>query len=204
MKHFFLIGFCWMGFLLIHVMPGQAQTLQFSVETGWLSSLNTDYALSDWQHRRQAWMGGLKVRYARNERWTIGTGAQWLQQGYQDVTCYVDEQGNPPPLFGKRNYLGIPFFVERKLGKQGHWLVQAGPYLAFNVKASQEYDEGVGGCALYYIRDLRGFTHDLYVGGTAGVGYRWEVAPIGEVRLWGKALGSLSAIDPFRRNHSFL
>jgi hypothetical protein len=194
------------AFLLSWLLVGQlpAQPLQIGIEAGWLSSLNDDYSFPGWQHRRHAWYGGLQLRYAFREKTALFTGLQSLPQGYRDLTCFLDEQGHPLPLNGKRNYVSIPLGIEIELGKQRQWLIQSGSFLALNWQARQDHPPGIGGCEVYYLQDLRGSTYDLYIGGLLGLGHQWQVPTLGKLRLWIKALGSLTPIDPFRRNHSFL
>jgi hypothetical protein len=149
-----------------------AQKLIIGSEIGLISSINTDYNLTDIENRRNTYYSGLNVNYNFNERLTFTTGLHYLRQGYRHKTCYIFEEGVKNELAGKLDYLIIPLALNVNFGRSNKILTTAGIYGAYNIKAVQDYPEPIGGCKIYYIEDLSDYTYDYTLGGIIGAGYR--------------------------------
>jgi len=149
-----------------------AQKLIIGSEIGLISSINTDYNLTDFENRRNTYYSGLNVNYNFSERLTFTSGLHYLRQGYRHKTCYIFEEGVKNELAGKLDYLIIPLALNVNFGRSNKILTTAGIYGAYNIKAVQDYPEPIGGCLIYYIEDLSDYTYDYTLGGIIGAGYR--------------------------------
>lgn len=169
-----------------------------------MSSLNSNYAMSDWDNRRQAFNGGINLSYSLRPRLSISSGFHILSQGYQHTTCYWFREEVKNRLVGKLDYLSIPLVVNLHAGKEGRLYFSAGLYGAYNIRAVQQHPEPLGGCDIYYIPDLSERTKDIHFGAILGLGYRILDLDAWQVDLRLRGLRSLGKIDEYRTSHSFL
>ena len=149
-----------------------AQELSIGNETGVISSINSDYNITDFENRRNTYYTGLNFNYKNNDRLSFTTGFHYLRQGYKHETCYIFEEGVKNQLTGKIDYLIIPATVNIYLLKSKRLTTTFGFYGAYNIKAVQDYPEPIGGCYIYYIEDLKDLTCNFNIGGIAGLGYK--------------------------------
>ena len=161
-----------MIFLVLISSTLSAQKLSLGIETGLISSINTDYCLTDFENRRNTYYIGLNVNCNLNERLSLTTGLHYLRQGYRHKTCYIFEEGVKNELKGKIDYMIIPLSLNVNIGRSNKFLTTLGLYGAYNSRAIQDYPEPIGGCKIYYIRDLTDYTNNYYIGGLIGMGYR--------------------------------
>ncbi len=147
---------------------------KFSVggEIGFISSINTNFKIADIENRRNTYYTGLSLNYKYDDRLSFTTGFHYLRQGYRHSTCYIFEEGVKNELVGKIDYLTIPLSVNIDLLKSRKLIATFGLLGAYNIKAVQDYPEPIGGCLIYYERDLTKSIkqHSLY--GTFGIGYK--------------------------------
>lgn len=148
-----------------------AQKISIGGEIGFISSKNTDYQLVDIQNRRNTYYSGINLNYNYNERITLTTGIDYLQQGYRHKTCYIFEEGVKNELVGKLDYLILPVSINFHIGKRNKFITTIGVYGGWNINASQDYPEIIGGCEIYYPKDISNATQKYIFGSLLGVGY---------------------------------
>jgi len=149
-----------------------AQKFSIGGEAGAISSVNTDYKVTDIENRRNTYYAGLNFNYNYNEKITFSTGLHYLQQGYKFETCYIFEEGVKNELVSKLDYILIPISINLNLGKSNRFITTIGVYGGQNVNAAQDYPEPIGGCKIYYPRDISNVTQKFVVGGLIGMGFK--------------------------------
>jgi hypothetical protein len=157
-------------FATVTISFGQKFTV--GSEIGFVSSINTDYKVTDIENRRISYYTGLNLNYISGDRLSITTGFHYLRQGYRHSTCYIFEEGVKNELIGKIDYLMIPLSVNIHVLKSRKLIATFGISGACNIKAVQDYPEPIGGCYIYYIRDLTPFIREYSINGIAGIGYK--------------------------------
>ena len=148
------------------------QKFSIGAEFGVVSSINDDYKLTDYEHRRNTYYAGLNFNYKHNERVTYSTGLHYLKQGYRHSTCYIFDEGVKNQLVGKIDYLIIPVTANISFLKSRNLIATIGLLGGYNIKAVQDYTEPKGGCEIYYARDLTTTTQNLSLSGIVGIGYK--------------------------------
>ena len=149
-----------------------AQKFSIGGETGVISSINTDYKVADFENRRNTYYAGLNFNYSYNERITFATGLHYMQQGFRHETCYIFEEGVKNELVGKLDYFILPISLNLSLGKSNRFIATIGMYGGINVNAAQDYPEPIGGCKIYYPRDVSDVTQKYVFGGLVGMGFK--------------------------------
>lgn len=152
--------------------PLFAQKISIGGETGFISSINTDYKVTDVENRRNTYYVGLNLNYNYTDKIAFSTGLHYLQQGYKHKTCYIFEEGMKNELVGKLDYILIPISVNFNLGKSNRLITTIGAYGGMNVNAVQDYPEPIGGCAIYYAENISSVTSKLIIGGLVGIGFK--------------------------------
>ncbi len=147
---------------------------KFSIggEFGVISSINTDYKVTDFENRRNTYYGGLNFNYKYNDRLSFSTGLHYLRQGYRHSTCYIFEEGVKNQLVGKIDCLTIPVLANIHFLKSKKLIATFGLMGGYNIKAVQDYPDPIGGCEIYYIPDLSSSTQDFSISGIVGLGYK--------------------------------
>ncbi len=148
------------------------QKLSIGGELGIISSINTDYEVSDFENRRNTYYGGLNFDFKYNGRLSFSTGLHYLKLGYRHSTCYIFEKGVKNQLVGKIDYLTIPVSANIHLLKSRKLIATFGLVGGYNIKAVQDYPEPIGGCEIYYIPDLTSYTQEFSLIGIVGIGYK--------------------------------
>lgn len=149
-----------------------AQDFSIGNETGIISSINSDYKVTDFENRRNTYYSGFNFNYKYSDRLSYTAGFHYLRQGYKHETCYIFEDGVKNQLVGKIDYLIIPATVNIHILKSQRLTATFGFYGAYNIKAVQDYPDPIGGCEIYYIEDLKDLTCNFSFGGIAGLGYK--------------------------------
>ena len=149
-----------------------AQKISIGGEIGAISSINTDYKVSDFENRRNTYYAGLNLNYNYTEKITFSTGLHYLQQGYKHKTCYLFEEGVKNELVGKLDYILLPVSVSFNLGRLNRLITTIGIYGGINVNARQDYPKPIGGCKVYYPKDISSSTSKFIFGGFIGVGFK--------------------------------
>ena len=90
--------------IIITTLPIFAQKISIVGETGGVSSINTDYKVTDFENRRNTYYVGLNLNYNYTDKITYTTGLHYLQQGYKHKTCYIFEEGVINELVVKLDY----------------------------------------------------------------------------------------------------
>jgi hypothetical protein len=183
-----------------------AQKISIGIETGLVSSINSDYSLKDFENRRNSYYSGLNVNYHHNEKFTFMTGVHYLRQGYRHKTCYIFEEGVKNELVGEIDYLIVPLTLNFNFSKSKRILTSLGVYGAYNIRAIQDYPEPVGGCAIYYIPDLSDYTEKYSVGAIIGAGYRVfnkEKLEINTIVKYYQGLRNASKVDDIKINRKY-
>lgn len=157
---------------LVTVTISNGQKFSVGGEFGLISSINTDYKVTDFENRRNSYYTGLNLNYKYDDRLSFTTGFHYLRQGYRHSTCYIFEEGVKNELVGKFDYLAIPLSVNIHLLKSRKLIATFGLLGAYNIKAVQEHPERIGGCSIYYIPDLSDRTQDNSLSGIVGIGYK--------------------------------
>lgn len=147
---------------------------KFSVgsEVGIISSINTNYKITDFKNRRNTYYSGVNFNYKYDSRVTFTTGFHYLRQGYRYSTCYIFEEGVKNQLVGKIDYLAIPITANIHFLKSRKLITTLGLLGAYNIKAVQDHPEPIGGCYIFYIPDLTDFIKNYSVSGIIGLGYK--------------------------------
>jgi len=158
--------------IIITISPLFAQKISIGGEAGGISSINTDYEVKDFENRRNTYYVGLNLNYNYTEKITFTTGLHYLQQGYKHKTCYIFEDGVKNELVGKLDYILLPISLNYNLGKSNRIITTIGVYGGMNVNAIQDYPEPIGGCEIYYTRDISNVTRKLIFGGLVGLGFK--------------------------------
>ncbi len=149
------------------------QNFSIGSEVGIISSINTDYKITDIENRRNTFYSGLNLNYKYDNRLSFTTGLHYLRQGYRHSTCYIFEEGVKNELIGKIDYLTIPVTANIHFLKSRKLITTFGLLGAYNIKAVQDYPEPIGGCEIYYIPDLTDFTRKYSISGIIGIGYKF-------------------------------
>lgn len=157
---------------LVTVTISYGQKFSVGGELGIISSINTDYKITDFENRRNSYYTGLNLNYKYDDRLSFTTGFHYLRQGYRHSTCYIFDEGVRNELVGKFDYLAIPLSVNIHLLKSRKFIATLGLLGAYNIKAVQEHPEQIGGCYIYYIPDLSDRTQDYSLSGIVGMGYK--------------------------------
>jgi len=197
MKHLFLIVA--MAFFTI---PSLAQ-ISFGLESGVISSLKTNQEFKN-ENRRNAVSLGINLSYQLNQSFSLTSGLHYLQQGYQNETCYQFSEGIKNELRRKTDYIMVPLLANIHLGKKKRFTTSFGIYGAYNLKATQEHPTPFGGCAIYYEPDLKHITYDFHAGAIAGLSYTILNIDNFKVDSNFKYYTSLGGIDDYGNNQSFL
>lgn len=160
--------------LIVSITSTYSFGQKFSIgsEIGILSSINTDYQITDFEKRRNTYYLGLNLNYKLNDLITITSGFHYLRQGYRLTTCYLFEEGVKNRLIGKVDYLAIPLSANIYLLKSRKLITTFGLFGAYNIKAVQEHPEPIGGCEIFYIPEFSDFTKDYLVSGIFGISYK--------------------------------
>lgn len=152
----------------------KAQKFSIGSEIGIISSNDNTYPNTDYQKRRLSYYSGLNFNYKHDENLSFSTGLHYLRQGYRHKTCYIFEEGVKNELVRKLDYLTIPLLINMHFLKSKKLIVSLGVFVAFNVKAVQDYpDKIIGGCEIYYPRDISSTTEDFILNAAAGLGYKF-------------------------------
>ena len=123
-------------FLILTIMTTSslfAQKNSIGGETGAMSSINTDYEVTDFENRRNTYYVGLNFNYNYTEKITFTSGLHYLQQGYKHKTCYIFEEGVKNELVGKLDYIILPISVNFSFGKSNRLIATIGAYGGLNV-----------------------------------------------------------------------
>ncbi|MCF8219304.1 MAG: PorT family protein [Bacteroidales bacterium] len=148
------------------------QRISIGSEAGFISSINTDYTITDFENRRNTYYSGLNVNYKYNHRLSFTSGIHYLRQGYRHSTCYIFEEGVKNQLTGKIDFLTLPLIANIHIGKSKRFVASVGLLGNYNIKAVQDYPEPIGGCLIGYPEDLTETTQNFGFGGIAGIGYK--------------------------------
>lgn len=152
--------------------PIFAQNISIGGEVGFISSINTDFKVTDFENRRNTYYVGLNLNYNYTQKITFVSGLHYLQQGYKHKTCYIFEEGVKNELVGKLDYILLPISINLNLGKSNRLITTIGVYGGRNVNAVQDYPEPIGGCEIYYPSDISNVTSKLIFGGLVGMGLK--------------------------------
>lgn len=156
----------------ITASPLIAQKISIGGEAGFVSSITTRYKVTDFDNRRNTYYLGLNLNYHHTEKLTFSTGIHFLQQGYKHETCYIFEEGVKNELVGQLDYLIMPLVLTYGLGKSNRLVTTVGFYGGMNVNATQNYPEPIGGCKIYYARDISNARSKVILGGIVGFGFK--------------------------------
>ncbi|MBK8830777.1 MAG: PorT family protein [Saprospiraceae bacterium] len=161
-------------FLFLFILATSAIGQKFSIgsEVGIISSINTNYNLTDYQNRRNTYYAGININYQVVSSLSFTTGLHYVRQGYRHATCYISENGEGIDLVGKFDYLSIPVIANVHLLKSQKLILSIGLLGEYNLKAVQDYPQAHGGCEIYYIPDLSDFTEEYSFSAIAGIGYK--------------------------------
>ncbi|MBL0008426.1 MAG: hypothetical protein IPP25_14945 [Saprospiraceae bacterium] len=69
------------------------QKFSIGSEVGIISSINTNYNLTDYQNRRNTYYAGININYQVVSSLSFTTGLHYVRQGYRHATCYISEDG---------------------------------------------------------------------------------------------------------------
>lgn len=152
--------------------PLLAQKISIGGEAGFISSINTNYRLTDIENRRNTYYTGLNISYHFNEKISLTSGLHYQRQGYRHETCYIFADGVKNELVGMLDYILIPLSLNLNLGKSHRFITMLGVYGGVNIQAAQDHPEILGGCSIYYPMDLSHVTQKRVFGGLIGVGYK--------------------------------
>lgn len=158
--------------LLIATTSSYGQKISIGSEVGIISSINTDYNITDFPNRRNTYYSGVNLNYNYNNKLSFTIGFHYLRQGYRHSTCYTFEEGVKNELVSKIDYLTIPITVNIHFLKSRKLITTFGLLGAYNIKAVQDYPKRIGGCYIYYIPDLTDFTRKYSISWTMGLGYK--------------------------------
>lgn len=148
------------------------QKFSLGSEVGFISSINTDFKITDIENRRNSYFIGLNLNYKYDDRLSFTSGLHYLRQGYRHSTCYIFEEGVKNQLVGKIDYLTIPISANIHLLKSRRLITSFGLIGAYNIKAVQDYPNPIGGCLIYYEPDLTKTRKQYSVYGNIGIGYK--------------------------------
>jgi Outer membrane protein beta-barrel domain len=148
------------------------QKFSLGSEVGIISSIITQYNITDFKNRRNTYYSGLNLNYHFNDRLSFTTGFHYLRQGYRQSTCYIFKEGVKNELVGKFDYLTIPISANIHLLKSRKLIATFGLLGGYNIKAAQDYPKPIGGCKIYYISDLAPSTKKYSISGMFGIGYK--------------------------------
>lgn len=149
-----------------------AQKISLGVESGIISSLNSDYEFSDIENRRNTYFIGINANYHLNKFISINTGLHYMRQGYKHETCYLWEDGFDYDIVGKIDYLNTPLYFDFNLGKNNRIITSIGVNSQFNIQAIQDYPVPTGGCEIFYAPDLSDTYNSVSFSGMLGLGYK--------------------------------
>ncbi|MCI5058198.1 MAG: PorT family protein [Flavobacteriales bacterium] len=157
--------------LSIVISMGIAQNFSVGGEIGFITSKNDDYKLSTIENRRNTYYIGVNGNYKLSDRFELGTGLSYLRQGIKHETCYIFDEGVKNELIRKIDYIMLPTLVNFFIDKNKKLYGTLGIYNGLNINAVQEFPDPIGGCEIYYAKDLTNRSKHL-IGGTVGMGYR--------------------------------
>ena len=160
-------------FFLFIATTLNAQHFSLGVESGVISSTNSDYSIFNVENRRTTYYSGLNSTYHFNQRVSVTTGFHYLRQGDKEPTptCFLYEEGIKKEMVAKIDYLIIPLTVNFHLGAANKFQTSVGIFGGYNVKAFNDYPEPMGGCDLFVSTDLSYTTTNFSFGGILGAGY---------------------------------
>jgi hypothetical protein len=158
--------------VLTSISLSYGQNFSLGSEVGCISSINTDYKISDIENRRNSYFIGLSLNFKYDDRLSFSSGLQYLRQGYRHSTCYIFEEGVKNQLVGKIDYLAIPIITNINLLRTRRLITSFGIIGAYKIKAVQDYPNPIGGCLIYYERDLTKTRKQYAVYGNIGIGYK--------------------------------
>jgi len=147
------------------------QKISIGTELGVISSINSNYEVTDFNNRRNSPFIGLNLNYKFTPRLSFSTGILYLRQGYRHTTCYFFDEGVKNELVGKFDYLSMPITASLYWLKSRKLITNFGLLGSFNIQAAQDHPEPRGGCEFYYIPDLTASTQKYSISGIIGIGY---------------------------------
>lgn len=163
-------AFLFLAFLILS-LPALAQKYSVGAEFGAISSVSQKFESPNFNNRRHTYVAGLKLNYAYNTRLSFSTGLQYLRLGYRHTTCYIFEEGVKNELTGKIDYLVVPLLANIHMLQSRKLIFTFGLLPGINIKAVQDYPDFIGGCQVYYTKDLRHSTSSFTWKGQLGLGY---------------------------------
>lgn len=149
----------------------KAQPFSVGASLGLLSSISSDYMVSEADTRRNSYFLGLNLAYQPSKRVSFHTGLQYLRLGYQNPTCYQFDAADRDYLLGQFDYLALPLSASIHLLPAGKLRLSFGLVGAVNIRARQDYAEPIGGCERLYAMDMTAVTRPFALHGLLGVGY---------------------------------
>ncbi len=159
--------------IILTCLTLNAQKLSIGSEFGFISSVNSDYKLAEIENRRNTYYVGLNINYNINNKLEFTSGLHYLRQGYKHSTCYTFKDGVKNELVGKLDYLILPIALNIYIGKSNKFFTTIGLYNGVNMKAAQDYPDQIGGCEIYYPKDISNVTQKYLFGGMFGFGYKF-------------------------------
>lgn len=148
------------------------QKFSLGGEAGFVSSVNTDFTITDLENSRNTYYAGLNFSYKYDDRLSFTIRLHYLRQGYRHSTCYIFEEGVKNELVGKIDYLTIPIRTNIHLLKSKRLMASFALIGAYNIKAAQDYPTPIGGCLLYHATGLTKSIQQYSLYGSVGVGYK--------------------------------
>ncbi|MEM7368669.1 MAG: porin family protein [Bacteroidota bacterium] len=188
--------------LILTIGDLDAQQLSIGLETGWSSSLSSNFEFTSTRNRRNTFKAGVNLSYSLRPFLSLTTGFHYLPQGYKHPTCHSEQEGVTNQLITKLDYLSLPLIANLHLGSKKRLFFSGGIYGAYKIRAVRHHKERIGGCRISDFGINSKDVRDVSGGAIVGIGYR--VIEMERVQVETKLQGwkSFGKIDPYQSSHS--